>query len=99
MELSDVRASKQKEFDLINELKEREFRKLRKEIKEFEKEVDLKKGEWESTKDQEQTLALLLEIKQLKELRLREDKNNDVALEKYKQELNDLKEDSFLLAN
>jgi hypothetical protein len=45
MELSDVRASKQKEFDLINELKEREFRKLRKEIKEFEKEVDLKKGE------------------------------------------------------
>ena len=46
-------------------------------MKEFEKEVDSKKGERESTKDQEQTLALLLEIKQLKELRMKEDKSND----------------------
>jgi len=36
---------------LINDLKERELKKLRKEMKEFEKEVDSKKGERESTKD------------------------------------------------
>lgn len=50
-ELDEIWTSKQKEIDLINELKEWELKKLRKEVKEFEKEVEIKKGERESTKD------------------------------------------------
>jgi len=54
---------------MIEEVKEWEMKKLWKEIKEFEKEISIKKGDRESTKDQEQTLALVLEIKRLKELK------------------------------
>lgn len=35
--MSELQSMKQKEFNLVEELKERELKKLRKEIKEFEK--------------------------------------------------------------
>jgi len=35
--MNELKSMQQKEFDLVEELKERELKKLRKEIKEFEK--------------------------------------------------------------
>ncbi len=38
--MNELKSMQQKEFDLVEELKERELKKLRKEIKEFEKTQD-----------------------------------------------------------
>ena len=73
------------------------MKKLKKEKEEFDKEVAQKKGERESTKEQEQALALVMEIKQLKDLRFKEEKWNDDEMKKFKQELDEFKEDTFLL--
>lgn len=53
------------------------MKKLRKEIKEFEKEQSKLKNERESQKDRDDIETMIQEIKRLKDLRFKEEKNND----------------------
>ncbi len=75
------------------------MKKLRKEIKEFEKEQSKLKNERESQKDRDDIETMIQEIKRLKDLRFKEEKNNDQLVEKYKQELNDHTSDNFMIQN